>query len=276
MPALSASPSPTTAPTSSAGSGRRPASRFRDCSKTRCASSTGARWRSPARAAPMPASMPSGQVAAFTLERAIAGGRGRSRAQRAAARGVRVTSADEVAGLVSPAVRRAVEDLSLPDLEQRHRAARSNAATRGTCRARWTLRRWARRRGCSKGGTISPRFRPPASDVDHDRARRIIASRSDREVRFGSTKLGTHPELRSSVPQSAIRNPITLRGQRRAVFSGTWSARLSARWWRSAADAGRRSGWRDVLAARDRAHAGPTAPASGLFLVSVDYGPVCS
>ena len=31
-----------------------------------------------------------------------------------------------------------------------------------------------------------------------------------------------------------------------------------------------------LLVLRDRAHAGPTAPASGLFLVGVDYGPVCS
>jgi tRNA pseudouridine38-40 synthase len=31
-----------------------------------------------------------------------------------------------------------------------------------------------------------------------------------------------------------------------------------------------------LLLLHDRAHAGPTAPASGLFLVGVDYGPVCS
>jgi len=31
---------------------------------------------------------------------------------------------------------------------------------------------------------------------------------------------------------------------------------------------------RDVLASRDRGQAGPTAPAEGLFLVSVDYGEV--
>jgi len=31
-----------------------------------------------------------------------------------------------------------------------------------------------------------------------------------------------------------------------------------------------------LLVLRDRAHAGPTAPALGLFLVGVDYGPVCS
>jgi len=31
-----------------------------------------------------------------------------------------------------------------------------------------------------------------------------------------------------------------------------------------------------LLVLRDRAQAGPTAPASGLFLVGVDYGPVCS
>ena len=31
-----------------------------------------------------------------------------------------------------------------------------------------------------------------------------------------------------------------------------------------------------LLVLRDRAHAGPTAPASGLFLVGFDYGPVCS
>jgi tRNA pseudouridine38-40 synthase len=37
---------------------------------------------------------------------------------------------------------------------------------------------------------------------------------------------------------------------------------------------GRRSpGWMtEVLASRNRSRAGPTAPASGLFLVSVDYG----
>ena len=32
----------------------------------------------------------------------------------------------------------------------------------------------------------------------------------------------------------------------------------------------------DLLVLRDRAYAGPTAPAAGLFLVGVDYGPVCS
>jgi len=31
-----------------------------------------------------------------------------------------------------------------------------------------------------------------------------------------------------------------------------------------------------LLAVGDRALAGPTAPAGGLFLVAVDYGPVCS
>jgi tRNA U38,U39,U40 pseudouridine synthase TruA len=31
-----------------------------------------------------------------------------------------------------------------------------------------------------------------------------------------------------------------------------------------------------LLILGDRASAGPTAPASGLFLVGVDYGPVCS
>ncbi len=31
-----------------------------------------------------------------------------------------------------------------------------------------------------------------------------------------------------------------------------------------------------LLVLRDRAQAGPTAPAAGLFLVAVDYGPVCS
>jgi tRNA pseudouridine38-40 synthase len=31
-----------------------------------------------------------------------------------------------------------------------------------------------------------------------------------------------------------------------------------------------------LLLLHDRTHAGPTAPASGLFLVGVDYGPVCS
>jgi tRNA pseudouridine38-40 synthase len=38
---------------------------------------------------------------------------------------------------------------------------------------------------------------------------------------------------------------------------------------------GRRdAGWiARVLASRERALAGPTAPASGLFLVGVDYGP---
>ena len=66
---------------------------------------------------------------------------------------------------------------------------------------------------------------------------------------------GPHRPRRSPSACSSTRSPAT-------ASCATWSAPSSGRWSRSGAAAGRPSGCGDVLASRDRARAGPTAPAA--------------
>ena len=125
----------------------------------------------------MPACTRSARSRAFTLERATDGRRGGARAQRAAARRRSRAVGRRSAGRVPRALRRARRRPTATASGTAMSSARSSAATRGTCRARWTSTRWRRRRGSSKGATISRRFRPPAATCARPSARFSIASR---------------------------------------------------------------------------------------------------
>ena len=147
---------------------------------------------------------------------------------------------------VSRAVRRAREDLSLPDLERRRAEPVRARATRGTCPGPLDVDAMRAAARARRGATTSRRSRRAGSAVRDDRARDL--SRRDRR--------GSQLAIREPQPRSADR----LRGRRRRLPPphGPHHRRHAGRG-RARAAAGRR-GSATVLASRDRAQAGPTAP----------------
>ena len=200
-----------------------------------------------------------GQVAAFTLERALAAD--------AVVRALNARLPDACACCprkkrrpsFHARVRRAVENLPLSHLERRRASARSSAATPGTCRARSTSTRCGRRRDSLEGRHDFAAFQAAGSDVAHDRARdsrsRIRQSRS------------ADPTIRNPHPHP---RPTRSRGDRFPAPHGPRPS--SARWSRSGEAAGR-SAWmaRRARVARSRGRPGRRRRPQGLFLVSVEY-----
>ena len=133
-------------------------------------------------------------------------------------------------------------------------------------------------------------FQAAGSDVAST-VRDVMASRiADCGLRidWGLSEDPLHPVNNQStfrIPHSAIRNQSATRNPQSAMLcytvAGSGFLRHMVRTIVGTLveiGRGRRTAesMAHLLVLRDRAHAGPTAPASGLFLVSVDYGPVCS
>jgi len=131
-------------------------------------------------------------------------------------------------------------------------------------------------------------FQATGSDVATT-VRGVVAS----ELRIADCGLRIHcgvgiddgglPEIRN--PQPAVRNQSAMRNPQSALLAyevtGTGFLRHMVRTIVGTLveiGRGRRpvDSMAGVLASRDRAAAGPTAPAAGLFLVHVDYGPVAA
>ncbi len=189
-----------------------------------------------------------GRVASRS-SRDIDGATRRPRAERASADDVRVLAAEEVAADVSRALR------------ARGRRPIAIASGTATCsspferRVRVARRRRARRRRDAAPRRIARRA-PRLRGVSGGRVRRYGNDRSRTMFGIVRSTIG-HP----AVCSSSTRSPAT-------AFFATWSARSSGRSSRSAAGGGRREWLACAMASRDRATAGPTAPAAGLFLVA--------
>ena len=129
---------------------------------------------------------------------------------------IRVIVGRRGAAVVPRAVRRALEDVSLPHLERRGASARSSAATRGTSPARWTSTRCSAAARLVEGRHDFAAFQATGSDVATTEREVIVSSDcgsridcglriADRGFRNASP---SNPESASTSirsPQSAIR-----------------------------------------------------------------------
>ena len=225
-----------------------------------------------------------GQVAAFTLERAHAG------ATRSFARSTRTCPTRSASRRRTRSPASFHPRFDARSKTYRYRIWNADVVSPFERRYAWHVpgaldvdgdeRRGAAARRAS---TISPRFRPPGATSP-----RRCATSWHRGLRIADCGLiadsasatwPAYPSPQSAIsirnPQSAIR--ITRLRSDRQRFSpphGPDDCR-HAGGDRPRTPAGGLDG-ATCSCSRDRAHAGPTAPAAGLFLVSVDYGPVCS
>ena len=218
------------------------------------------RSRSRARGGPMPACTPLGQVGQLTLARAIDAGRAGARAQCAACRRPFACRARPSV----PAEFHARFDAR--SKTYRYRIWNGDVLSPFERAYAWhvpaprsTSRRWRRRRCCSKGRTTSPRSRAPAPRRSEPSASssldlggrigfRSRVGAAGAPGRSGGDCLIIYEISGSGFLRHMVRNIVgTLVEVGRGTRPVEWVA--------------------EVLASRDRARAGPTAPPQGLFLV---------
>ena len=247
--------SPTTGPSSPAGSARRASGRCRRCSRMRSRRSTRVRSPSSAPAAPTPACTRPGRSRAFAAERDSAR-RAAARAQRNAARGrARAVRRRGAPGFNARFDAR-TQDLSLRDLERRGDASLA-APLRVARAAADGSRRDGRRRAALVGEHDFAAFQAAGSDVRTTCA----ASCPRRCVEVDVTNL-----VRPAAGGRLLRYEVIGTGFLRHMVRNIAGTLVDI-------GRGRRARRRcaAILASRDRARASATAPPHGLVLWQVDY-----